>query len=438
MNSLGGGWRVCLLTVALCWAGGVALPALAQEAPVSIEVGHFMLSSKTVQPWFMREVAAFMQAHPGIEVTVREFNQPDRGKTLLMDTPNLAANVIGISSWAGYETQYLASRNLIVPIDKFLPDPEFKKEDFYPALFASAQYRGKTWGAPLLSTPLLLAYRIDLFEAEGLKHPPATWAEFVEVGTKLTKDTNGDGVPEQFGFRQPDAQALGRTVWTRLMQDVGHVFNEQGLDLSNTAFRSSLKSWQEICAEPFFLKLWMVPSNVQPDEHTAMTFAAERDLKRIQKDKRYGLAPLPSDGKPVDVDGDTRYLAIRRSTPEKEKASWLFVKWFTRANAPLAEAPVGYPCRRDVLEWPEWKKLEKEYCSGWEYVFKFYEQMTDVGPQNLVGREFAAARFLNYYATALTGRISLEAALERSAAEANSFVRVLELPNVPAHQTRIY
>jgi len=58
---------------------------------------------------------------------------------------------------------------------------------------------GKTYYMPLQYVVLYLYYRADMFDELGLK-VPATCDEFQAVAKKLTRDTNGDGQPDVYGF----------------------------------------------------------------------------------------------------------------------------------------------------------------------------------------------------------------------------------------------
>lgn len=70
---------------------------------------------------------------------------------------------------------------------------------FYPNVLNEATIDGKLQYIPWFTTPIALIYRADWLKAEGLT-PPATWDEFVSVAKKLTKDTDGDGKLDQWGF----------------------------------------------------------------------------------------------------------------------------------------------------------------------------------------------------------------------------------------------
>ena len=58
---------------------------------------------------------------------------------------------------------------------------------------------GKTYYLPLQYVVLYLYYRADMFQELGLK-VPATCDDFRDAAMKLTRDTNGDGQPDVYGF----------------------------------------------------------------------------------------------------------------------------------------------------------------------------------------------------------------------------------------------
>ena len=53
---------------------------------------------------------------------------------------------------------------------------------------------------PLYNKVYQLYYNKKLFREAGVSAPPATWDDFVTTAQKLTKDTDGDGKPDQWGL----------------------------------------------------------------------------------------------------------------------------------------------------------------------------------------------------------------------------------------------
>ena len=58
---------------------------------------------------------------------------------------------------------------------------------------------GKIYSAPWFSIPTAILYRTDLFAKAGVK-PPKSFEEFITVCKALTKDTDGDGKIDQYGW----------------------------------------------------------------------------------------------------------------------------------------------------------------------------------------------------------------------------------------------
>lgn len=82
---------------------------------------------------------------------------------------------------------------------------------------------GKIDGLPQEGCNWALFYRKDLFEQAGLdpEKPPKTWDELVEYGKALTKDTNGDGKIDQWGFGWPVQAENANDYWINFMQQAG-------------------------------------------------------------------------------------------------------------------------------------------------------------------------------------------------------------------------
>jgi N,N'-diacetylchitobiose transport system substrate-binding protein len=72
--------------------------------------------------------------------------------------------------------------------------------DLLPALVESATYNGKLYGLPWYAGNRSVYYRKDWFAEEGIEEFPTTWEDFVEVAIRLTKDTDGDGKIDRYGF----------------------------------------------------------------------------------------------------------------------------------------------------------------------------------------------------------------------------------------------
>ena len=77
--------------------------------------------------------------------------------------------------------------------------PEKEKADFAALHQEFIKIHGGIYRIPWASMLSYMYYRKDLLAKEGLL-PPRSWDEFLEVGKRLTKDLNGDGKIDQWGY----------------------------------------------------------------------------------------------------------------------------------------------------------------------------------------------------------------------------------------------
>ena len=84
--------------------------------------------------------------------------------------------------------------------------PALGAKDFAPVPWRESFYRGTQYALPLDTHPIGLYYNTKLFQdagivdAQGRAKPPTTLPEFLADAKKLTRDTTGEGRPDQWGF----------------------------------------------------------------------------------------------------------------------------------------------------------------------------------------------------------------------------------------------
>lgn len=74
--------------------------------------------------------------------------------------------------------------------------------DYYPDVISSAYQDGVLYGLPWIAQPVVLYFNRALFDAADLDYPNPdwTWDDFLSAAKALTKDDDGDGTPDQYGF----------------------------------------------------------------------------------------------------------------------------------------------------------------------------------------------------------------------------------------------
>jgi multiple sugar transport system substrate-binding protein len=99
---------------------------------------------------------------------------------------------------------------LLLNIQEYVKSSNLDIGDIWETALGRYKYDGTLVGTgdlyalPKDIGPTVVYYNKELFDAANVPYPsaetPMTWEELVAVGKKLTKDTNGDGKPDQYGI----------------------------------------------------------------------------------------------------------------------------------------------------------------------------------------------------------------------------------------------
>jgi len=308
-------------------------------APVEIEIG--LVSSDEAQlQWMRREIDAFNQQASEIRVVFTKLECPDRYDTPIEKELAFPANIIGIGSWAGYETAYLAQEGLIVPIDSFF-DAELPRDAFTDNLWDAATFNGKTWCVPWAVDSAVMAYNWKMLEDAGIA-PPTTGDELMAACPKLT---NGE---DRYALGATNGNLYARFWAVFTLQKGGSLFKEGHFRFDEPAAKSAYDMMNTI----FLGRHALTTPDIGKSKCCGMTFVNEREIWNIDATV-YKVAPIPTCGLPMYPSDGRSYLAIRKSTPEKEAASWKLIKWISRKDAPIPAQWKGFPCRKDMATRPE-------------------------------------------------------------------------------------
>lgn len=136
-------------------------------------------------------------------------------------------------------------REFAAPIDQYIGKegyPDIEESDLIQFVYEAFNPTGEKYFIPYQPDTRVFFYREDLLQAEGLS-APTTWDELLDVAEKMTKDTDGDGKIDQYGFVFSAARGWNLTlVWVPFLFSAGGdvfdgatpVFNsQQGVDAIN-------------------------------------------------------------------------------------------------------------------------------------------------------------------------------------------------------------
>jgi len=93
---------------------------------------------------------------------------------------------------------------------------------------------GGIYGIPWTTDTFAITYRKDSFEEAGIiGFPDDSWSHFKQVAKKLTKDRDGDGVIDQYGFAFPAGSGSTGGMWFLVNYFIwsnGYTFMKQAAD----------------------------------------------------------------------------------------------------------------------------------------------------------------------------------------------------------------
>jgi multiple sugar transport system substrate-binding protein len=117
------------------------------------------------------------------------------------------------------------------PVEGALLEAVGGKDRFLKTSWSTGGAEGKTpTSVPLYGLAYNMYYNTKMFKEAGIEKAPVTWEEFVADAKKLTKDTNGDGKPDQWGFTAAGASvsANSHQAFIRGLQNGGTLFDKDG------------------------------------------------------------------------------------------------------------------------------------------------------------------------------------------------------------------
>lgn len=113
-----------------------------------------------------------------------------------------------------------------------------RKEDFVPQAAEGVRFGDRYVGVPMSVLPLALYYNRELFQQAGLNpdQPPRDLKEFIDYAKRLTRDTDGDGKPDQWGWMLGASLNPNTWVWeSMLVANGGSLLSD---DRTKAAFNS--------------------------------------------------------------------------------------------------------------------------------------------------------------------------------------------------------
>ncbi len=180
-------------------------------------------SSPTEERIIRESLKAFETSHPEVKFKFQPIPGNYTEKIQLMLGTGKSPDLFWLK---GDTSPAYMSFEVLQPLDSLVSeDPDFDLNDFFPVFRDAFKYKGKYYGFGKDFNAYVLFYNPQLFKEAGLEGPPKDWAELKEYAKKLSKDTDGDGKIDQFGFVVEPSIDM---VLPFAFQNGGDIINEQG------------------------------------------------------------------------------------------------------------------------------------------------------------------------------------------------------------------
>ena len=191
------------------------------------ETLEFWVFAHTHYDEYAARVPAFEAAHPGVTVDLKIVaNLHEKLLAAFLSdigAPDLVE--VEISSVGRFFKGPLEDLGFVDLTDRI--DNEGWNEQLVHARLAPWSLNGRTYGLPHDIHPVVLLYRDDVFRGAGIEPDSIeTWQEFVEAGQAVTKDTDGDGEPDQYPLMLSTHEP--GHFWLMLLQRGGGMFDASG------------------------------------------------------------------------------------------------------------------------------------------------------------------------------------------------------------------
>lgn len=292
-------------------------------------------TSRNKDDWYTSMEKKFLEEHPNITLN-KVVKEGDPGNEFYQAVASGTAPDLVNCSFTMMDS-YITS-GILEPLNQYTDEWEewgnFTKE--YVDMFTKD---GKVYGVPNQVAPMLFGYNKALFEEAGIKEPPKTWDEAVEVAKKIN---------------DPDNQVAGYATlaaeWTEwffqyyVWQAGGDLTkeNEDGtaeLTFTDSAVIKAAEYYQKLKSEGVLqsdltLKFSDLVTNFGLGKIGMMPFAGDWVSEAITKgidpdDIGLCLPPAGPSGKQTTAIGGDCWVINAKADQAKKDAAWEYIKYYT-------------------------------------------------------------------------------------------------------------
>lgn len=255
ISSVYGKIGICILVLVMAW-----WMIWKRERPVQITLGIYAGSSwnvpiRTESRVMDAAIQAFEKKHPNVKVVYESGILKEDYSDWLSDQI-LKGEQPDIFMIPPDDFSLLAATGALKNLDSNIAR-ELSLDNFYEVSLKAGQYRGKQFALPFESNPMMMCVNKDLLDKEGISIPEAGWTlqDLYHLCRRLTKDTNGDGVIDQFGITgyswQEALQAYGGSLFPKDSETIDVVSPQMKEALSFMTRLNALSGNYQVTSDDF-------------------------------------------------------------------------------------------------------------------------------------------------------------------------------------------
>ncbi|WP_227625110.1 ABC transporter substrate-binding protein [Fimbriimonas ginsengisoli] len=266
-----------------------------------------------------------------------------------------------------------ASHDALNRLDDLVASDKLDSADFVPKAWNAGIWQGKRFALPLDCHPVGMYYNVDLFKKAGIDHPPTTMAEFLDDAHRLTKDTDGDGKTDQWGYAMTDIHLVSTTF---LDQFGGGVLTP---DMKASALDSpaSLQAVETLLGFSDKEKISNPPSGDDgwrgfQTGKVGMVFQGIWMIDSLEQQKglNYAAAPVPFFGPVHTVQASSHCMSMPAALKgARREAAWSFMRYLSDHSLTWAKGG-QVPVRLSILHSTGFQDLrvQREFAKQLDYV----------------------------------------------------------------------
>ncbi len=278
--------RARLGTVAALVALGLASPAIAQTK--TLKFVSWQKDERGVGDWWGDVIKEFERTHPGVKIEWTKVERAAYSDT--MTTLFAGGKPPEIVHLASFEFQKFADNGWLENLDPWIKKSALNLKDWSGQ--EKCVWDKQTVCIMMLYYGSIMAYNEEMLAKEGLS-VPKTYAEFLAAARKTTKDTNSDGIIDQFGTGHETKGGGGQ-----YLAEMGSYIQDAGASFTNADGKVTINTPQMVEA----LTRWktIVKENLTPRDLSA------GEVRQLFADGRIALK----------IDGPWLYPIIEKAKPE--------------------------------------------------------------------------------------------------------------------------